>query len=512
MDANTLSALLSGAGGLYQFFGGGLGSASGSATAGAAAADPFASQRGTYQGQLGGAMGTLGGMASGATAGVNPMVSGLMGASGNQTGQTLQGMFQQGPGQVPQAMLGSPAALQQQLGALAGNYMDNPAIKAQYGLGLDTVTRGMQASGYGGSGQEMKELSDYGQQFASQAYQQQFQNILAGNQQAYGQNLANTQEGAALQGQQFGQGMNLQQLLMQGLGQAGQLQLGAQGQGIGAQGQLLQSLLAASGATTGSPGTAGNILAGAFSSNNSALGNIGQGLSGLGSLLGGGGAAGGGGIGNGLSSLARQLSNLFGGGGGGLGSGALGDLFGGGGIFGGSAGTLGTTPDLLGSLLGTGDLLPGATAADFGLNTGTDLLGLFNPGTASAASAGATDVGAAAGGASAGAGVAALAAAPFAIAAGGMLGGILGYSDNGTPFTQAQDSMASAMLNNPSLAMQYGNAPGGDALSAYMAANFGGSSWTMDQYAQAQQQLAANGGAGAFLGNMFGAPEQGGGG
>lgn len=522
-----LSSIFTGGIGLSQL-GGGSGSVSGSAAAGAAAADPFASQRGQYQGQLASLFGQMPGVISGAGNANQNIINQLMGLSGNGTTSTLTSMFQnpqqllggivgsQVPGMNAGA-LGSPAALQSQLSQLSSNYMDNPAIKAQYNLGLDTVQRGLQAGGYGASGEQMKELSDYGQNFASQAYQQQFQNILSSNQQAYGQNLSNTQMEAALAGQQFGQnvtaqgllnsmqqqrfgeGLNLNSQLAGIFGQAGSLQNASSGQQISGYGNLLQQLLTGSGATTGSPATAGGILSGQFANNQQALANLGSGLAGA---LGGQNASGG----NNLMSLARQLGNMFNGGGGGLfssalGSGALGDLFGGGGIFGGSAGTLGTMTDVFGNVIPGFSDIGGA-----GYDIAGSLLG-FNSGATTAAGAGAGEAGAAGAGFG---GAAALAAAPFALAIGGMLGGIFGGSDNGTPFTQAQDSLAQAMLHNPQLAMQYGNAPGGDALSAYMAQNFGGGGgWTMGQYAQAQQQLQANGGSGAFFGSFLGGAEQG---
>ena len=123
-------------------------------------------------------------------------------------------------------------------------------------------------------------------------------------------------------------------------------------------------------------------------------------------------------------------------------------------------------------------------------------------GTAGAGAAG-VEGGAGLGGASLG--LAAATAAPFLLAAGGMLGGILGYSDDGTPITNANDAWANAIAHDPSLIQRFG---GGD-VSQYMQGMFGGSQWTPDQYQKAVNMLSAASGGGTLLGSFFGAPEQG---
>lgn len=175
---------------------------------------------------------------------------------------------------------------------------------------------------------------------------------------------------------------------------------------------------------------------------------------------------------------------------------------------------------MIGSQLGLGGVF--GPASQYGAGTvaasapgdvfGTSLFGAGAGGGGSAggaATAGAT-AGEAAGGMGGMAGMALpiATAAPFLLAAGGMLGGILGYSDDGTPYSQANDAWTSAVAKDPTLFQKYGQ---GD-VNGYMQGQFGGSSWTADQYNQAKARLAAASGGGAFLGNAFGAAEQGGGG
>jgi len=502
-----LSSIFTGAIGLNQLVGGGGGSVSGSAAAGASAADPFASQRAQYQQTLSGLPGQLQGQIGSAQNAVNPIISQLTGLGGNATMQQLQGLFQQ-----PQQMLGGLANsvvpgmdLQQKIDALAGNYMDNPAIKAQYELGLGSVNRGLAAQGLMGSGQQMAELERYGQQFASQAYQQQFQNLLSGNQQQaalagqqFSQQAIAQQLMNQMQQQRFGQGLSLQQMLSQSLGQAGQLQLGASGQQLGATGNLLQQMLTASGATTGSPATAGGILSGQFANSQQAAANLGQGTVGALSRLLGGGQQGGSGL---PTDSIRKLIDLFNGGGSfapALASG-LGDLFGGAGIFGGSfAGGAGFgIGDTLGSMFGTGSYLPGIGGSlGTGFDLGGSLLG-FSEGAGASAGAGTAGAGAAG---SAGAGMAALTAAPFAIAIGGMLGGLLGYSDNGTPQTNITEEWASALSSNPQLLQQYGS------MENFLRQNGiypGPQGYSWDQFSQVNQLLGKQApmGVGWWLGS-----------
>lgn len=359
---SLLSSIFTGAIGANQLFGSGGGSVNGAAAAGAAAASPFGAQFSQYQPQLQSLFNQQGTDVNTQRAAINQFIPQILGM---------------GVPSMDAATLGSPAALGQQLSQLSSNYMDNPAIQAQYKLGLDTVGRGIAAQGLMGSGAQMKELSDYGQQFASNAYQQQFQNILSSNQQAYQQGLLNTQEQAALTGQRTSQILG-----------AGQLEMGLQGQVLNSNQGMLQQLLAASGATTGSPATAGGILSGQFANSQQAASNLGSGLAGsLSRLLGQGG-----GLPNMPSGIGNFLNDLLGGGGNGL--------FGAGsnflsGLLGDSAGTaLGDATGLFGSGLFGDAGLGGLSAATGGVNAAdalgsfSSLLG-FNGGTTAAAGAGA---------------------------------------------------------------------------------------------------------------------------
>jgi hypothetical protein len=349
--AQMLSGLFSGAYGASQLFGSGAGSAAGSAAAGAAAANPFAGQNAQYQPALSASLTGQQSLNNNVAGSMSSILNQLLGSAGSVQGSSsltsmLQGLAGQqtalapgatstavsGPGA---AQLGSAQSLQDQTTALAGNYMDNPAIKAQYQLGLDTVNRGAAANGTTGTGGAMAQLEQYGQTFASNAYQQQYTDILNTNQQEFGQNSTNTSQTqaaqnssfgnastltqlqAALQGQQFNQGLNLnQQLAGFQSANAGILSSAASAEnGFGStllngQQGITNSLLSASGATTGSPGTAGTILSGQFGNSQTAAGNLGSGITGIassiGSLLNGSGAG---------SGISSYLSSLFGSGG-----------------------------------------------------------------------------------------------------------------------------------------------------------------------------------------------------
>lgn len=288
--ASLLSGIFSGSYGLNQLFGSGSSTAAGSAAAGAAAASPFQSQFGQYQGQVQGAL-------NNAQSYQNQLQSILQGFNIGPSITNLNNIASQA-GQLNPAVTGNAANnpaiqsagsdLTSQVSALAGNYMSNPAIQAQYNLGLQTAERGIQAAGYGGSGQQMVELQNYGQQFASQAYQQQLQDILSTNSQAFQENLGSSQFSAGLQQQSFGN--SLQQLLSQSqlTSAAPNLALAQQGQAISGYGTLgnmgqgtLNALGLFSGASTGSPATAGSILSGQFGNSQTAAGNLGSGLSGI---------------------------------------------------------------------------------------------------------------------------------------------------------------------------------------------------------------------------------------
>lgn len=152
-------------------------------------------------------------------------------------------------------------------------------------------------------------------------------------------------------------------------------------------------------------------------------------------------------------------------------------------------------------------VLPGIfPGAQVGLETGS---GAFGGGSATGAFGGGSS--AAAGGAGGSAGLAALTAAPFAIAAMGMLNGIMGRSDDGNAYTQAQDALANALLKNPDVLKQTNSQDFGQGtLDAYMQNMFGGrGGWNLDQYQKAKDALAAAGGGGSFFSNFLGGAEQG---
>lgn len=378
MDPSTLAQLLSGvfsgAAGISQ-----LGQSGTNAAAGAAAASPFQSQYAQYQPQVQQQLGTT---AQQAVAGsnqatdvanrltnANTTVTGNAGALGtvaNLTGAQNEGIWDiqganpnvTGPGA---AQLGSAASLESQLNALSTNYMSNPAIQAQYQLGLQSVNRGAAASGTSVSGGAMAELEKYGQQYASGAYQQTFNDILAGNSQAFTQGATNTSQTQAAQQGTFnnnvtqGQGViaGLQTQVQNefGLNQAAvtnqqssitnQIQAAATEGGIyntaagtlnNANQGMLSSLGQLSGATTGSPAQAGAILSGQFANTNTALGNVGAGITSAGtgissllsSLFGKSGSSLLSGTTFDTSGITGNLSNIFSGLGG---SSQIGDLF-----------------------------------------------------------------------------------------------------------------------------------------------------------------------------------------
>jgi len=336
MDSSSIGQLLSG------LFSGGAGiaqliQASTNAQGGAAAASPFGSQYGSYQPQLQSAVTGLGTQQGQVTSGINGIASQVAGLSGGASGNinnnasalnqpisSVQGM-NPNAGTVSSAISGSGGQLVSDVNSLASNYMANPAIQSEYQLGLNSVNAGLAAQGLSSSGAADIQLEQYGQDFAANAYQQQLSDILNTSQTAFSQNVGSTQLGAALQGQTFGQGIQQQSLISQLLGEqaglygqgeqaalsplstAGGL-LGTSGNlGLSSQQNLISQLLAASGATTGSPGTAGAILSNEFSNTNTALGNLGAGIGGAaGSLLGTNGA---------LSGLSGMIQSLLGSGG-----------------------------------------------------------------------------------------------------------------------------------------------------------------------------------------------------
>jgi hypothetical protein len=398
MDPNTslgqlLSGIFSGGYGLNQLFGGGSSSAAGSAAAGAAS--PFQSQFAQYQGSISpqisaiqGAQGQAGQYLVGQAnaldavgAQANTGVSGLVGNINGIVSGT--GGLNTNAGSVSGSISGSGNSLAQQLSALSSNYMANPAIQSELQTGLGAVNASQAAQGMVGSGAQQLALQNYGQNFAAQEYNQQFNNLINGSNASFNQNVGATQLGAALQGQTFNQGLSqMQSLLSETLGQGNlelggaQAQLGALGTAGGLLGNnaqlqlnsgqgLLNSLMGLSGATTGSPATAGSILSGQFANSQAGAGNIAGGLGGIGgalsSLFGGSG-----------SGLGGDLASLLGG----LGSSGIGSIFSGGGaadtVFGNSVTDLG---GLTNNILG--DVGSGLSGVSEGIGSGaaSDVLG-----------------------------------------------------------------------------------------------------------------------------------------
>jgi len=374
MDPSTslgslLSGIFSGAYGLNQLMGSGGSSAAGSAAAGAAAASPFQSQFGNYQPQIPGQISTIQGQQGNVSGNATDVAKWIEQMSAN-TGSTISGLMG-GLGGVIGGAQGLNPNVAQQAAALPTSVqnMTDPSTMFRYQTGLDALNRSQAATGQINSGASMLEAEKYGQEFATENYQTSLQNLLT------------------TQGQQFSQGLQQQSLLGTLFGEQGNLALGGAssqlqaggltGSVLGNEGStllnssqgLLNSLMGLSGATTGSPATAGSILSGQFTNSNTAAGNLFSGITGATSGLNG---LTGGSLGNGVSSL---LNGLFGGGGGGdlgsllggLGSSGIGSIFSGGGaadtVFGNSitdlGGLVGDTAGGTGILGDVGSLLGG---------------------------------------------------------------------------------------------------------------------------------------------------------
>lgn len=420
-----------------------------------------------------------------------------------------------------QQMSGIDSGLNNRLIDYLGNIgMQSQGIAQQYGGLFNQLNNGealkAQQQGQDAAYQLQKQYLDpqYAQQEASmeaklaaqglapgsQAYGNAYQNFNNQRQQAY----SNAQNQAILTGSQLGAqnlqnqiaGMNAQGGMLQGQLGALSNDINSIGARAGLNQQGYQNLNAIAGLIPrytgiGTSGANPADIANAFQ--NQYLGQLGQYNARQ----------------QGQNATASNLAGLFGN----LGrANSLYNMFSGNGLAGYGSALSGLSPGLAGSL---GDALGMSLGGTYGAGTqaGLDaLLGSFNAGTSAAAAGGAAEAGAAgaagagAGGAGAGSlGLAAATAAPFLIAAGGMLGGLLGYSDDGTPYTRANDAWANAITKDPSLLQQYGQ---GD-VSKYMQSMFGGSQWTPEQYQRAQDMLTAAAGGGSFFGNFLGAPEQG---
>lgn len=184
----------------------------------------------------------------------------------------------------------------------------------QYGQGLDALNRSLAQTGQVGSGNQYAAATQYGQNFASQAYQQNVQNALAAQQSIgqtagvnqglqglvnqMGQNqFANVGSLAQLLGNQqqqtFGNILGSQQLQSQqqqntqtNLSNLLSQLVGINSTGLNFQMGLLGPLLTATQASSSSPATAGGILSNLGVAQQNSAGNIASGLSGIGSGIG----------------------------------------------------------------------------------------------------------------------------------------------------------------------------------------------------------------------------------
>lgn len=226
-------------------------SATGNAATAAAAADPFAPQRGQYQGQLSTALGG--------------------GQPANQYGQMFNNAYnsQQNPSlgtfQTAQANQSNPYATQlNQLLTDPNSFKTDPGYQFALSQGQDAVKASANAL-YGGqrAGAITPELAKYTEGYAEQAYDTRLNQLgtLSNQQNSY--NLGNL--GALNTNAQVQGGINANNLSnISGM-------FGQQGS---QNNQWIQSLLAASGAETGSPATAGSIIGGGFQTQNSNISDI----------------------------------------------------------------------------------------------------------------------------------------------------------------------------------------------------------------------------------------------
>jgi len=216
------------------------------------------------------------------------------------------------------------AALLDKLMANPGDLASSPLYKFAFEQGQQGVERSVGARGLLGSGNRLAALTEFGQGLAGQQYFGQA-NLLSGlagqerqtalGQQQIASNQAIAQMNAQLQAQQINANMQMQQASnqMSLLGTLGNLQqnqwsnrfneqqfgFNQQQAAVGNQMNLAQLLASLSGATSGSPSTAGQIAQQGVNYNNQAQGQLvgavanfagsptGQNL--LGSLFGGGG-------------------------------------------------------------------------------------------------------------------------------------------------------------------------------------------------------------------------------
>lgn len=232
----------------------------------AEAADPFATQRPQY---------------------TNPLFNMMQGLEG-QAGKGPISFEQATSGSAPFAM--SPG-ISPGLRSSAGGASMSPALLAmmngqdpstefRFQTGIDSMNRSLAQTGQLGSGAQMIEAEKYGQQFASQEFQNQF-----------ARQLQLQQAGQGVQQQNFGQQLSVDQLgTNQWAQQFSNLMSGAtfglssQGQGISQELQLGSLLANLAGAGTSNPSQAGAILAGKYGQSQDNIANFINSIGGMGIL------------------------------------------------------------------------------------------------------------------------------------------------------------------------------------------------------------------------------------
>jgi hypothetical protein len=302
--------------------------------AGAAASNPFGSQSNNYysalQQMLTGSGGIVGAGATnqnnetaflnqimgGATIGTN---TGGLSAQGNISTPTQTSSLQtlaNNPTQLISSLQGGGVALPSSISSILSQnpYQMTSGEQFQESQGLTNLNRSLAQTGQLGSGNQYAAAEAYGQNFASQATQQNITNLLGAQQSAtstattnqglqslvnsMGQNAFGNQLNLAnlLSGQQqnsFSNQLGTQQLQStQQQNTQGNLQnlltqlMGINQNGVSAQEASLGGLLTASQASSSSPATAGGILANLGVANQASGSNIASGLGGLASGVG----------------------------------------------------------------------------------------------------------------------------------------------------------------------------------------------------------------------------------
>lgn len=224
----------------------------------------------------------------------NQAAGGAYGQTNNQYLQQLTNSANAGNGVAGETGNTSYGAQAAALMANPSSIYQTPQYQAAFGQGQNAVNATLAAQGLNASGNQLAALQSYGQTFGQNAFNTQLSQLSG----LYGQT-------AQIQNQSFQQDLALQQAAM------GQNQQG------------FNQLSALSGLSTGSPQAAAGLLSQGFASGGQAIGQgIGQIGSGVGNLLNGLGGSSSGGFSSGL----------------GTSTGGFGDVSGSGGLFGTSAG------------------------------------------------------------------------------------------------------------------------------------------------------------------------------